>query len=45
MRYELTDETVKVGDGNKLHTLYRIRALKNFTCQGREVCAGDLGDL
>ena len=45
MRYELTDETVKVGDGNKLHTLYRIRALKNFTCQGREVCAGDLGGL
>ena len=40
MKYELTNETIKIDD----RTLYRIRALKDFhTCAGDIIRKGDLG--
>jgi carbonic anhydrase/acetyltransferase-like protein (isoleucine patch superfamily) len=39
-KYELTEETIKTGSGKVLH---RIRALKDFVCQGFQVHKGDLG--
>ena len=40
LKYELTEETVKTDSGVVLH---RIRALKDFVCQGFQVHKGDLG--
>jgi hypothetical protein len=38
-KYELTNETI----AHNGVTLYRIRALRDFTCQGVAVTAGTLG--
>ena len=42
-KYELTSETKDINVDGVTITLYRIKSLKSFRCQDREVYIGDLG--